>query len=37
MNTHFSFQSQAACSHTQARAGVFLTPHGSVETPRFMP
>ncbi len=33
----FSFQCQAACSHTHARAGVFHTPHGSVETPRFMP
>lgn len=25
------------CSHTKARAGVFSTPHGPVETPRFMP
>ncbi|MBW4575386.1 MAG: tRNA guanosine(34) transglycosylase Tgt [Aphanothece sp. CMT-3BRIN-NPC111] len=33
----FSFQSQASCSQTQARAGVFVTPHGVVETPRFMP
>jgi queuine tRNA-ribosyltransferase len=33
----FSFQSQAQCSTTQARAGVFSTPHGIVETPRFMP
>ena len=33
----FSFQCQATCSHTHARAGVFHTPHGSVETPRFMP
>jgi queuine tRNA-ribosyltransferase len=37
LNTHFSFQCQATCGHTQARAGVFVTPHGSVETPRFMP
>jgi queuine tRNA-ribosyltransferase len=33
----FSFQCQARCSHTHARAGVFYTPHGIVETPRFMP
>ncbi|WP_172657352.1 tRNA guanosine(34) transglycosylase Tgt [Myxosarcina sp. GI1] len=33
----FSFQCQATCNHTQARAGVFYTPHGIVETPRFMP
>ncbi|MBW4516911.1 MAG: tRNA guanosine(34) transglycosylase Tgt [Timaviella obliquedivisa GSE-PSE-MK23-08B] len=33
----FSFQCQAHCSHTHARAGVFQTPHGIVETPRFMP
>ncbi|NEO76660.1 tRNA guanosine(34) transglycosylase Tgt [Moorena sp. SIO4G3] len=34
---NFSFQCQASCSHTKARAGVFVTPHGVVETPRFMP
>ncbi|MBD2183852.1 tRNA guanosine(34) transglycosylase Tgt [Planktothrix sp. FACHB-1375] len=33
----FKFECQACCSHTQARAGVFYTPHGLVETPRFMP
>ncbi|GAP98235.1 tRNA guanosine(34) transglycosylase Tgt [Leptolyngbya sp. NIES-2104] len=33
----FSFQCQARCKHTHARAGVFHTPHGIVETPRFMP
>ncbi|MEM8718439.1 MAG: tRNA guanosine(34) transglycosylase Tgt [Cyanobacteria bacterium P01_G01_bin.39] len=33
----FSFECQATCSHTKARAGVFHTPHGIVETPRFMP
>jgi queuine tRNA-ribosyltransferase len=33
----FSFTCQANCSHTKARAGVFHTPHGIVETPRFMP
>jgi queuine tRNA-ribosyltransferase len=27
----------AQCSQTKARAGVFSTPHGQVETPRFMP
>jgi queuine tRNA-ribosyltransferase len=34
---NFSFQCQASCSKTKARAGVFNTPHGLVETPRFMP
>jgi queuine tRNA-ribosyltransferase len=33
----FSFECQAVCKHTQARAGIFHTPHGVVETPRFMP
>ncbi len=33
----FSFECQANCSHTNARAGVFHTSHGIVETPRFMP
>jgi len=33
----FTFECQANCSHTQARAGIFNTPHGIVETPRFMP
>ena len=33
----FSFQCQGFCSHSNARAGVFHTPHGIVETPRFMP
>jgi queuine tRNA-ribosyltransferase len=33
----FKFHCQSSCSHTNARAGVFLTPHGVVETPRFMP
>lgn len=33
----FSFECQASCSHTKARAGVFSTPNGLVETPRFMP
>jgi queuine tRNA-ribosyltransferase len=33
----FSFQCQARCSHSKARAGIFSTPHGLVETPKFMP
>ena len=33
----FSFEFQQSCSHTRARAGLFHTPHGVVETPRFMP
>ncbi|MBE9029462.1 tRNA guanosine(34) transglycosylase Tgt [filamentous cyanobacterium LEGE 11480] len=33
----FSFELQAQCPDTGARAGVFHTPHGIVETPRFMP
>ncbi|MEM7758085.1 MAG: tRNA guanosine(34) transglycosylase Tgt [Cyanobacteria bacterium P01_A01_bin.40] len=33
----FSFECQATCSHTKARVGIFHTPHGIVETPRFMP
>jgi queuine tRNA-ribosyltransferase len=37
LNSNFSFQCQASCCHSQARAGVFSTPHGIVETPRFMP
>ena len=34
---HFSFEHQASCSHSKARAGIFHTPHGPVHTPRFMP
>ncbi len=37
MSANFSFQCLACCSQTKARAGVFFTPHGLVETPRFMP
>ncbi|NET30612.1 MAG: tRNA guanosine(34) transglycosylase Tgt [Cyanothece sp. SIO1E1] len=33
----FLFQRQVCCASTQARAGIFYTPHGPVETPRFMP
>ena len=35
--TTFSYQIQAKCKDTNARAGIFKTPHGIVETPRFMP
>ena len=37
MSQNFSFNSQARCSYTKARAGIFITPHGSINTPRFMP
>jgi queuine tRNA-ribosyltransferase len=37
LTANFSYQSIAACNQTKARAGVFHTPHGIVETPRFMP
>ena len=33
----FFYHIQANCNHTKARAGIFETPHGIVETPRFMP
>ena len=33
----FFFEHQASCSHTKARTGIFHTPHGAIETPRFMP
>jgi queuine tRNA-ribosyltransferase len=33
----FSYQLVAQCSRTQARVGIWHTPHGIVETPRFMP
>jgi queuine tRNA-ribosyltransferase len=33
----FKFELLATCPVTGARAGVFHTPHGIVETPRFMP
>ncbi|MEM7769597.1 MAG: tRNA guanosine(34) transglycosylase Tgt [Cyanobacteria bacterium P01_A01_bin.37] len=33
----FSYHCQTTCSKTHARAGTFHTPHGIVETPRFMP
>ncbi|MEO1560090.1 MAG: tRNA guanosine(34) transglycosylase Tgt [Cyanobacteria bacterium J06632_19] len=37
MSVNFSYQRLAKCSNTSARAGIFSTPHGVVETPRFMP
>jgi queuine tRNA-ribosyltransferase len=33
----FSFDITARCPATRARTGRFVTPHGVVETPRFMP
>ena len=33
----FKFTQQASCPETKARAGLWSTPHGVVETPRFMP
>jgi len=33
----FDFCVKARCPNTNARVGVFRTPHGLVETPRFMP
>lgn len=33
----FSYQLVAQCSHSKARVGIWHTPHGMVETPRFMP
>ncbi|MGB7413390.1 MAG: tRNA guanosine(34) transglycosylase Tgt [Thermosynechococcaceae cyanobacterium] len=37
MNAHFHFTCHQTCRETKARVGTFETPHGSVETPRFMP
>jgi queuine tRNA-ribosyltransferase len=37
LSQSFKFQLQDTCRHTQARVGLFSTPHGVVETPRFMP
>ena len=33
----FQFEVVAECSHTRARAGLLATPHGTIETPVFMP
>lgn len=35
--SQFQFSLQKQCKDTQARVGTFHTPHGIVETPRFMP
>jgi len=35
--SHFPFELIAEDSETSARAGVFTTPHGQIETPVFMP
>jgi queuine tRNA-ribosyltransferase len=37
LSAQFSYQVLATSSQSKARAGVFTTPHGIVETPRFMP
>jgi queuine tRNA-ribosyltransferase len=37
LNTTFSYECLQTCKQTKARAGIFHTPHGIVETPRFMP
>ncbi|MDR1088361.1 MAG: tRNA guanosine(34) transglycosylase Tgt [Coriobacteriales bacterium] len=37
MNPHFSFELQATDPVSGARAGRLSTPHGSIETPTFMP
>ncbi len=33
----FSFKIKSNCSNTRARIGAFETPHGTIETPQFMP
>jgi len=33
----FSFETTSFCSNTNARTGIFNTPHGLVKTPKFMP
>ncbi|NJK41668.1 MAG: tRNA guanosine(34) transglycosylase Tgt [Acaryochloridaceae cyanobacterium SU_2_1] len=37
LSDRFRFECHKHCSATQARVGTFYTPHGPVETPRFMP
>lgn len=37
MSHQFQFECHKHCSQTQARVGTFHTPHGPVDTPRFMP
>ena len=36
-NISFKFSCDHHCPDSKARAGTFITPHGKVETPRFMP
>ncbi len=36
-NKALRFEIQATCPHTGARAGLLHTPHGTIETPVFMP
>lgn len=33
----FDYRVTGRCPHTRARTGVFVTPHGELETPAFMP
>ena len=33
----FEFEVTSNCSNTEARTGIFHTPNGLVNTPRFMP
>ena len=33
----FEFEVTSNCSNTEARTGIFHTPNGRVNTPRFMP
>ena len=37
MNQNFTFELQAIDKKSRARAGILHTPHGSIETPTFMP
>lgn len=37
MEPSFRFEVVAECPHTRARAGLLYTPHGTIETPVFMP
>ena len=33
----FDFEITSSCKNSDARTGIFYTPHGTVETPKFMP
>ena len=33
----FEFEIKSICSNTEARTGIFHTPNGEVNTPKFMP